>query len=69
MWAAGALRGLAGVHHQDLAAGPGQHQSCGQAGGAAADDHDVVLELFMSKAGRRLPHHLATLLFPGKPES
>ena len=39
-------RGVArapGVHHQDFAAGPGQHQGRGQAGGAPADDCYVVL--------------------------
>ncbi len=32
-----------GVHHQDLAAGAGEDQGCGQARGASADDHYVVL--------------------------
>ena len=34
---------LAGVDDGDAAAGAGQHQGGGQAGGASADDHDVVL--------------------------
>ena len=32
-----------GVHHQNLAAGARQDQGCGQARGACADDHHVVL--------------------------
>ena len=53
---------LAGVDHQDLAAGPGEDQGCGQAGGAAADDHYVVL--FMTQGWRRGGRR-RTLLFPG----
>jgi hypothetical protein len=34
---------LAGVDHGDPAAGAGQDQGGGQAGGAPADDHYVVL--------------------------
>ena len=34
---------LPGIDHGDLPPGPGQDQGGGQAGGAAADDHDVVL--------------------------
>jgi hypothetical protein len=33
----------AAVDDQDLAAGPGQHQCCGQSGGSATDDRDVVI--------------------------
>ena len=43
MWAAGAFRGCASVDDQDLAAGPGKDQGCGQSGGASADDCYVVL--------------------------
>ena len=38
----GRVARCAGVHHEDPAAGAGQDQGCGQAGGSAADDHDVV---------------------------
>ena len=33
----------AGVDHEDVAAGAGEDQGGGQAGGASADDRDVVL--------------------------
>ena len=45
---------LAGVDDRDPAAGPGQDQGCGQAGGAAADDHDVVL-VHVSKSAPVVP--------------
>jgi hypothetical protein len=34
---------LAGVDHEDLAAGPGEYQGRGQARGTSSDDHDVDL--------------------------
>ena len=54
----------AGVHHQDLAAGAGQDQGCGQAGGASADDDYVVLAhgSRLEPCGR---DRLGTLLFLG----
>ena len=64
-------RGVArapGVHHQDRAAGAGKHQGCGQAGGAAADDHYVVV-IHVLKAGDVRPDLLRTLLFLGNRES
>jgi hypothetical protein len=33
---------VARLHDEDHAAGPGQHEGRGEAGGAAADDHHVV---------------------------
>ena len=42
MCAAGALRGVAGVDDDDPAPGPAEHERRAQAGGAAADDRDVV---------------------------
>jgi hypothetical protein len=38
----GGVAWLAGIDHEDLPAGSGQDQGCGQAGGASADDHYVV---------------------------
>jgi hypothetical protein len=38
----GGVAWLAGIDHEDLAAGSGQDQGCGQAGRASADDHYVV---------------------------
>ena len=55
---------LAGVDHEDLAAGSGQDQGCGQAGGAAADDHYVVL-IHAPRSEPPAPVHQRTLLFPG----
>ena len=43
MWAAGALRGEPASTTSDRAAGSGEDQGCGQAGGASADDRYVVL--------------------------
>ena len=39
----GGVSRVSGVHHQDCAAGPGEHQGCGEAGGATSDDQYVVL--------------------------
>jgi hypothetical protein len=38
----GGVAWLASIDHEDLAAGSGQDQGCGQASGASADDHYVA---------------------------
>jgi hypothetical protein len=56
-------RGVArrtGVHHEDLAAGAGEDQGCGQARGASADDHYVVLVVVLTHAPRLEPRELVT---------
>jgi hypothetical protein len=45
----------AGVHHEDRAAGAGQDPGCGQASGASADDHHVVLTVALTHAPRLEP--------------
>jgi transcriptional regulator with XRE-family HTH domain len=52
------------VHHKDLAAGPGQHQGRGQAGGNPPNNYDVVFT-HAPKAAAERPSHLRTLLFLG----
>ncbi len=64
MWAAGALRGSPGVDDDDPAAGPGQDQGGGEAGGATADDCYVVL-VHASSVARAADWRQQRLLFPG----
>ena len=54
----------AGVHHEDPAAGPGENQGRGQAGGASADDHYVVSGSCPQDGAARAVH-LRMLLFVG----
>ena len=61
----GSVARRAGVDHQDLASGPGQDQSCGQPGCAAADDRHVVLRSCGTRLGRVGVPGQRTLLFPG----
>ena len=63
MWAAGALRGAPASTTSDRAARPGEDQGRGQAGGAPADDHDVVSSCPQAAAPRH--RRLGTLLFLG----
>ena len=63
----GGVAGLAGVHHQDPAAGPGQDQGRGQAGGAATDHHHVVFA-HGSEAVRRGARWTTIVAVSGKPE-
>ena len=64
MWVAGALRGAPASTTRTLRRARDEDQGCGQAGGASADDHDVVL----THAPRLEPRgrfRLRTLLFVG----
>src|SRR5919206_336660 len=56
---------LAGVHHEDVPAGPRKNQRRGQASGTSADHHDVALTHALNPEAAATAH-LGTLPFVGK---